>query len=98
MTEKRLRILKELYNEKMLKNKLKKCDTTSICTLCECAINVINGNVPVNIGRLIPHEKELKTICKNSTSLKIKRKILSSAQGLKLLDTLVPACINYLEK
>ena len=46
-------------------------------------LNVINGTVGINLKELRPHEKQLRRLCKKSTSVKERRKILLTSKGPK---------------
>ena len=50
--------------------------------LCECLLNIVNGNVPVNKTKFEGYEKSFKTLLSNQTSLKLKRKLLAKETKL----------------
>ena len=50
--------------------------------LCECLLNVVNRNVPVNKTILEGSEKSFKTLLSNQTSWKQKRKLLATEAEL----------------
>ena len=64
--------------------------------LCECLLNIVNGNVPVNKTKLEGYEKSLKTLLTNQTSLKLKRKLL--AKETELVRIVEFSCYRYLTK
>ena len=45
--------------------------------LCECLLNIVNGNVPFNKIKIEEYEKSIKTLLTQQTSLKQKRKLLA---------------------
>ena len=45
--------------------------------LCECLLNIVNGNVPVNKTKLEGYEESFKTLLSIQTSLKHKMKLLA---------------------
>ena len=85
MSEKNLRTLSLLerltsvQQQKLLKN----CDTDFLIFCCECALNVKNDTVGINLKELRPSEKQLRLLCRKSTLIKKRRKILKSSKGLK---------------
>ena len=64
--------------------------------LCECLLNIVNGNVPVNKTKLEGYEKSIKTLLSNQTSLKLKRKLL--AKETELVRIVGFSCYGYLTK
>ena len=50
--------------------------------LCECLLNIVNGNVPVNKTKLECFKISFKTLLSNQTSLKQKRKLLAKETEL----------------
>ena len=89
MNEKDAHTLKLWQNRKTKKDYKKflcQCDPNAITFLCECALNIVNGNVPVNIRKLYPFESQLKILCRNKTSNNKRRKTLCSVKGIKLLQ------------
>ena len=75
---------------------LRHCDKEFLKFCCECAINVVNGTVGINVGELKQYETQLRSLCKRSTSNKKRRKILMSPKGLKLLNLIIRPCFCYL--
>ena len=90
MNEKDAHTLKLWPDKKKTKKDYKKflgqCDPNAITFLCESALNIKNGNVPVNIKKIYPFEIQLKVLCKNKTSNNKRQKTLCSAKGIKLLQ------------
>lgn len=69
----------------------------TINCLCDCAYNVLKGNVPITTKQyasLKPYHKELKLVSKKSTSLKKKKKTFQS--GGFLLKLLLPLAKSVL--
>ena len=64
--------------------------------LCECALNIINGNIPMNVKKLKPFEQQLKNLCQLQTSDRERRQILSSIKSYKLLKMISCPCNCYL--
>ena len=64
--------------------------------LCECLLNVVNGNVPVNKIKLECYQKALKTLLSNQTSLKQKRILLAKETELVIIVEF--SCYRYLTK
>ena len=71
-------------------------DREQIKFLCECALNINNGNIPMNVNKLMPFEKQLKVLCQSQTSDRRRRQILSSIKGYKLFKLISCPCICYL--
>ena len=63
---------------------------------CECALNVINGTVGINLKELRPCEKPLRLLFRKSTSIKKRRTFVLSSKGLKLLNFINHPCSCYL--
>ena len=64
--------------------------------ICECALNIINGNVPMNVNKLMPFEQQLKILCQPKTTDRRWRQGLSSIKGYKLFKLIRRPCICYL--
>lgn len=99
MKERELYMLKHL--QRLPRNKQKQylmlSDDKFIDFLSECAINIINGNVQVqSVKQLSSFEKEMKSLCNKKTSSKVRRKVLQSVKGLRLLKILGKYCESYL--
>ena len=63
--------------------------------LCECLLNVINGNVPVNKQLLKNQEKSFQQLLSKQTSLEKKRNVL--AKKPELIRALGLSCYIYLK-
>ena len=64
--------------------------------ICEYALNIINGNVPMNVNKLMPFEQQLKILCQPKTTDRRWRQGLSSIKGYKLFKLIRRPCICYL--
>lgn len=80
---------------------LKVCDVSRIHTICECAYNVLRGNVPLSDKRkksLSNHKKFLRKIVKRNEGWAKKRKYLVQHGGgifiPLLLSTVLQAVLN----
>ena len=101
MKEKKLHILKHWQENKRRKGislVLHQCDKEQIQFLDECALNVVNGNIPVSLKQLKRFETQLKSLCQPGTSDRRRRQILSSVKGYKLFKLIGRPCICYLSK
>ena len=56
MSEKKLHIMKHWQENKKSKDisrVIHDCNREQIKFLCECTLNIINGNIPMNVNKLI---------------------------------------------
>ena len=74
---------------------LKEAPNSFIKILCECLLNVINGNVPVNKHLLKNQEDSFQQLLSKETSLKKKRFIL--ARKSELIKAIGLSCYLYLK-
>ena len=74
-------------------NIIKTTSNKFIKFLCECLLNIVNGNVPVNETKLEGYEKSFKRLLSNQTSLKQNRKLL--AKETELVRTVGISCYRY---
>ena len=74
---------------------LKEAPNSFINFLCECLLNVINGNVPVNKQLVTKQEDSFKQLLSKETSLKKKRFIL--ARKSELIKAIGFLCYLYLK-
>ena len=98
MNEKNLYILKHWQKNKKskhLRKTLHSCSDKTIKFLCECAVNIINGNIQFPVENLLPFEKELNILCNHSTSRQKRRQVLSTAKGIKLLQEIGNPVLLY---
>lgn len=65
--------------------------------ISECAINVLNGNVPVNVKKLMKFEDILQILISKTKTEKQKRASLSTTQGIKLIELLYIPCEKHLQ-
>ena len=98
MSEKNLHTLSLLEKLTSIQQQklLRHCDKEFLRFCCECAINVVNGTVGINVDELKQYEIQLRLLCKRSTSNKERRKFLMSPKGLKLLNFFIQPCFCYL--
>lgn len=71
---------------------VKCCDKSDISCICECAKNILRGNIKLSqsqLSKLRKHKAALRSLSLKGTSLKTKRKILQ--KGGFLGQLLVPA-------
>lgn len=80
---------------------LKVCDTSRIRTVCECAYNLLRGNVPISKRRkqqLMKYKSTLRRIVKRGEGWPKKRKFLVQQGGgfviPLLLSTVLQAVLN----
>ena len=62
--------------------------------LCECSLNVVNGNVAINKKLIETQEKSFRKIVSKQTGLKEKKRILSTES--ELLEKVDLSCCFYL--
>ena len=77
------------------RNFLKEAPNSFMNILCECLLNVINGNVPVNKQLLKNQEDSFQQLLSKETSLKKKRFILArKSEPIKAIGL---SCYLYLK-
>lgn len=86
ISQKHTDILRALYhlNPEQRRALLKKADTQLIRYICECALNVLQGNVPlkkVHKSRLKKHANVLRKLIKPTTGFSTKKKIIVQQGG-----------------
>lgn len=94
LTEEQLSILKVLFNSKpsLRNNLLKHANKELVCTLCECILNILEGNVNVtdkHIKQLKKYKKVLREIGDNKGTWTRKRKLLQKG-GSKIIPLIAP--------
>lgn len=94
LTEQQVAILKIVLNAKPdLRNALlKHADKHLVCTICECVLNILKGNIPLNEKvkkKYSKHKVYLRNIVKKTGSWKDKRKIIQKG-GNFLIPLLAP--------
>ena len=67
-----------------------------ISVVCECLLNVVNGNVPVSIPNLNKFETAYTILINPKTSPEKKRAIILSKQGFYLIRQILYFCFKYL--
>ena len=82
--------------ESKLKKFIKKSSNKFIKFLCECFLNVINGNVPPDKSLLENYETSIRHFLSKETSLRKKRQLL--VKNLHLLRSISLSCYLYLKK
>ena len=97
MREKELCMLKQMLelSDSNVRKFLKKAPNSFINFLCECLLNVISGNVPVNKQLVTKQEDSFKQLLSKDASLKKKRVIL--ARKSELIKALGFTCYLYLK-
>ena len=74
---------------------LKEAPNSFINFLCECLLNVINGNVPLKSQLLKNQEDSIQQLLSKETSVKTKRYIL--ARKSELIKAIGFSCYLYLK-
>ncbi len=97
---KTLRYINKCKEPTELKAIVNAADKDLICCICECAHNVLNGNVPISkkrIKELSQHQKALASLLEKRGSIKKKKKILIQSGGfLPLLLTPILGIVGSL--
>src|ERR1700679_269884 len=80
---------------------LKEASAEQVRSLCECALNVTNGNIPIKgklLSRLKPHKKLLRTISFGKGGVETKRRLLIQKGGFlpALAAAIIPLLGNLL--
>ncbi len=82
----------------LVKTIIRAADKDLVHCLCECALNVIKGNVPLSpaqIRKLTPYKTGLREVVKKRVALKKKKQVLQRGGFLgTLLGTLTPLLIE----
>lgn len=77
---------------------LKTCPNSVIKGVCECALNLLKGNIPINKrqkNKLIQHKRTLRRLGDKKVPLFKKRRLLIQ-KGEGFLSVLIPAAISVL--
>ena len=82
---------------------LKGADQKLVKAICECALNVVKGNIPLtpyHKRKLTPHKQTLRTLADKKRSLQSKKKIIVQKGGFLplLLSAIVPTIASLLLK
>ena len=98
MREKELCVLRRMLETSDIKSKvlIKSAPNSYINFLCECLLNVVNGNVPAKKTLIKGHENSFKKLLSKQTSLKNKRQIF--AKNTVLLKGIALSCYLHLRK
>ena len=73
-------------NPSQLRSFIRKSSNTQVISVvCECLVNVVNGNVPVSIPNLNNFEETYKILINPKTSLGKKSAVILSKQGFYLI-------------
>ena len=99
MSEKNLHTLSfsEILTSIQQQQLLRHCEKKFLGFCCQCAINVVNGTVGINVDELKQYEIQLRLLCKRSTTNKKRRKTLMSPKGLELLNFINRPCFFTLQ-
>ena len=79
-----------------LKKMIKTASKNFIRFLCDCFLNVVNGNVEINKKLIENHEKSFRKILSKQTGLREKKRIFGRES--ELLKTVGLSCYFYLMK
>lgn len=96
-TERQLEHLRNLLKSKSKKKVLKLCPNHTIKSVCECALNLLQGNIPISNlqkRKLVPHKLRIRKLADKKVPLYRKRKLLQTQRGEGLLSILLPAAIT----
>lgn len=77
---------------------LRKCPNSIIKSVCECALNLLKGNVPLTKrqkNKLSPYKRTLRKLGDKKVPLFKKRRLLVQ-KGEGFLSVLIPAAISVL--
>ena len=94
----KLRLLKE-SSPKVRKQILKDCNSSLLCCLCECALNILKGAVPLKEGqkkRLARFKHKLRKLASKKTRRKIKKRIVQTGGFIGALLTPVLSFLGTL--
>lgn len=102
LTEQQVAILKIVLNAKPeLRNALlKHADKHLVCTLCECVLNILEGNITLDDKqkkKYCKHKTFLRNIVKKTGNWKAKRKLIQKG-GNFLIPLLLPVIGALLSK
>ena len=84
------------HNIKRTKELIKSAPNSFINFLCECLLNVVNGNVPVKKTLIQGRENSFKKLLSNQIFLYNKRQIV--AKNMVLLKVIALSCYFHLRK
>ena len=84
-----MRLLKKA-SPKMREKILKNCKRALLCCLCECALNVLKGHVPLKKSqktRLARFKQKLRQLASKKTRVKVKKQIVQTGGFIGALLT-----------
>lgn len=93
-----IELLKAVNNSKSKRKFLKNCASKNIKSICECVLNLLKGNIPINKkqkNKLAPFKRSLRKLANKKTPLYRKRAVLVQRGG-GFLGFLIPAAITAL--
>ena len=98
MRERELCMLRRMLETSNTKSKelVKSAPNGFINFLCECLLNVVNGNIPVKKTMIQGHESSYKKVLSEQTSFKNKRQTF--AENTVLLKGIALSCYLHLRK
>jgi hypothetical protein len=91
----KLRLLKEAP-PKLRKEILRKCKRSLLHCLCECALNVLKGNVPLkklHKTKLSRFKHKLRKLASKKTRVKLKKRIVQTGG---FIDALLTPVLSFL--
>lgn len=94
----KLRLLKNA-SAKVRKKILKKCNKNLLCCLCECAKNVLKGNVPLTKpqkSKLSRFKHKLRKLASKKIRVAVKKKVIQTGGFLGALLTPVLSLLGSL--
>ena len=94
----KLKLLKD-SSPKVRKEILKECKSSLLCCLCECALNILKGNVPLKKAqksRLARFKHKLRKLASKKTRVKIKKRIVQSGGFIGALLTPIVSFLGSL--
>lgn len=89
--------LLQICPKKLRKDLLKRVPSSCIKTICECALNVLEGNIPLSQQQKIclrKHKNTLRRLSNKKGPLFKKRKLIIQKGGF--LNVLLPAAISLI--
>lgn len=72
---------------------LQTANNSQINSICEVCLNILHGNVPVNVQRMKKYKNLLRLLAKKSTGMQRKKKMLVNQSG-GFLPLLAPALLS----
>jgi len=97
-TQQQLEQLRLICKSKFKKDLLRQCPNSVIKTVCECALNLLRGNIPLtekDKKQLKPFKRSLRKLSNKKVPLYKKRRLLVQ-RGEGFLGFLLPAAISVI--